>query len=138
MITRGSYVHKPMVKFLESILVLQISPYIDSFTQNNSQGFQNSYKSYEQTPLDNFFHYLPKLYLVLRILFGFSFLSLFFSFSRASFYTISLSDTLITCGAMHKYLPFFNSEFHCSYVHLEPSRKAIISYPSRTRKVLNH
>ena len=40
MITRGSYVHKPVVKFLgasQKCVVLQISQNIDGFRQINSQ-----------------------------------------------------------------------------------------------------
>ena len=42
MTTRGSYVHKPMVKFWghpEMFLFLQFSQNIDGFRQNDSQGF---------------------------------------------------------------------------------------------------
>ena len=43
---------------------------IDGFEQNDSQGFENSYNSYEQYPLENFFifHHLPKLYFGFKIM----------------------------------------------------------------------
>ena len=43
---------------------MQFSTKIDGFEQKDSQGFENSYNSYEQYPLENFFflHHLPKLY----------------------------------------------------------------------------
>ena len=34
---------------------MQFSTKIDGFEQNDSQGFEKSYNSYEQYPLDNFF-----------------------------------------------------------------------------------
>ena len=34
---------------------MQFSTKIDGFEQNDSQGFENSYNSYEQYPLENFF-----------------------------------------------------------------------------------
>ena len=34
---------------------MQFSMKIDGFEQNDSQGFENSYNSYEQYPLENFF-----------------------------------------------------------------------------------
>ena len=45
-----------------NISFMQFSMKIDGFEQ--SQGFENSYNSYEQYPLENFFHFhhLPKLY----------------------------------------------------------------------------
>ena len=50
MITRGSYVHKPMVKFLGAsknnvVVFLQVFQNINAFRQNNSQGFKNSQNS---------------------------------------------------------------------------------------------
>ena len=33
---------------------MQYSTKIDGFEQNDSQGFENSYNSYEQYPLENF------------------------------------------------------------------------------------
>ena len=48
----------------DNISFMQFSMKIDGFEQNNSQGFENSYNSYEQYPLEIFlhFHHLPKLY----------------------------------------------------------------------------
>ena len=34
---------------------MQFSTKIDGFEQKDSQGFENSYNSYEQYPLENFF-----------------------------------------------------------------------------------
>ena len=45
MITRGSYVHKPVVKFsggAQFLLLLQISQNIDDLEQNNSEGVYKS------------------------------------------------------------------------------------------------
>ena len=39
----------------DNISFMQFSTKIDGFEQNDSQGFENSYNSYEQYPLDNFF-----------------------------------------------------------------------------------
>ena len=39
----------------DNISVMQFSTKIDGFEQNDSQGFENSYNSYEQYPLENFF-----------------------------------------------------------------------------------
>ena len=39
----------------DNISFMQISTKIDGFEQNDSQGFENSYNSYEQYPLENFF-----------------------------------------------------------------------------------
>ena len=49
---------------------MQFSTKIDGFEQNDSQGFENSYNSYEQYPLENFFifHHLPKLYFGFNII----------------------------------------------------------------------
>ena len=46
------------------ISFMQFSTQIDGFEQNDSQGFENSYNSYEQYPITEFFHFhhLPKLY----------------------------------------------------------------------------
>ena len=43
---------------------MQFSTKIDGFEQKYSQGFENSYNSHEQYPLEIFFffHHLPKLY----------------------------------------------------------------------------
>ena len=57
MATRGSYVslwensrgHPDNVSFM------QFSTKIDGFEQKDSQGFENSYNSYEQYPLEKFF-----------------------------------------------------------------------------------
>ena len=58
MATRGSYVHISMGEFSgasDNISFMQFSTKIDGFEQNYSQDFENSYNSYEQYPLDNFF-----------------------------------------------------------------------------------
>ena len=39
----------------DNISFMQFSTKIDAFEQNDSQGFENSYNSYEQYPLENFF-----------------------------------------------------------------------------------
>ena len=39
----------------DNISFMQFSTKIDGFEQNDSQGFENSYNSYEQYPLENFF-----------------------------------------------------------------------------------
>ena len=39
----------------DNIIFMQFSTKIDGFKQKNSQGFENSYKSYEQYPLEKFF-----------------------------------------------------------------------------------
>ena len=39
----------------DNISFMQFSTKIDGFEQNDSQGFENSYNSYEQYPLQNFF-----------------------------------------------------------------------------------
>ena len=39
----------------DNISFMQFSTKIDGFEQNASQGFENSYNSYEQYPLENFF-----------------------------------------------------------------------------------
>ena len=71
MATRGSYVHISMGIILGGIPIMlvfmQFSTKIDGFEQKYSQGFENSYNSYEQYPLEekkkkNHFHHLPKLY----------------------------------------------------------------------------
>ena len=48
----------------DNISFMQFSTKIDGFEPKDSQGFENSYNSYEQYPLENFFdfHHLPKLY----------------------------------------------------------------------------
>ena len=48
----------------DNISFTQFSTKIDGFEQNDLQGFENSYNSYEQYPLENIFHFhhLPKLY----------------------------------------------------------------------------
>ena len=59
MATRGSYVHISMGIILgghpDNISFMQFSTKIDGFEQKDSQGFENSYNSYEQYPLENFF-----------------------------------------------------------------------------------
>ena len=63
-----SYVHISMGEFSghpDNISFMQFSTKIDGFEQNDSQGFENLYNSYEQYPLDLaffHFHHLPKLY----------------------------------------------------------------------------
>ena len=39
----------------DNISFMQFSTKIDGFEQKDSQGFENSYNSYEQYPLENFF-----------------------------------------------------------------------------------
>ena len=39
----------------DNISFMQFSTKIDGFEQRNSQGFENSYNSYEQYPLEKFF-----------------------------------------------------------------------------------
>ena len=48
----------------DNVSFMQFSTKIDGFEQKDSQGFENSYNSYEQYPLEKFFHFhhLPKLY----------------------------------------------------------------------------
>ena len=48
----------------DNVSFMQFSTKIDGFKQKDSQGFESSYNSYEQYPLENFFyfHHLPKLY----------------------------------------------------------------------------
>ena len=59
MATRGSNVGISMGELLGGIPIIlcfmQFSTKIDGFEQNDSQGFENSYNSYEQYPLENFF-----------------------------------------------------------------------------------
>ena len=62
MATRGSYVHISMGIILGGIPInncfitfMQFSTKIDGFEQKDSQGFENSYNSYEQYPLEKFF-----------------------------------------------------------------------------------
>ena len=57
MATRGSYVHISMENYRghpDNISFMQFSTKIDGFEQKDSQGFENSYNSYEQYPLENF------------------------------------------------------------------------------------
>ena len=39
----------------DNIILMQFSMKIDGFEQEDSQGFENSYNSYEQYPLEKFF-----------------------------------------------------------------------------------
>ena len=39
----------------DNIIFMQFSTKIDGFEQKDSQGFENSYNSYEQYPLEKFF-----------------------------------------------------------------------------------
>ena len=58
MATRGSYVHISMGELSgnpDNISFMQFSTKIDGFEQKDSQGFENSYNSYEQYPLEKFF-----------------------------------------------------------------------------------
>ena len=58
MATRGSYVHISMGEFSgdpDNVSFMQFSTKIDGFEQKDSQGFENSYNSYEQYPLEKFF-----------------------------------------------------------------------------------
>ena len=57
MANRGSYVHISMGEFSghpDNISFMQFSTKIDGFEQKDSQGFENSYNSYEQYPLEKF------------------------------------------------------------------------------------
>ena len=49
MIPREIYIYPDNVSFM------QFSTKIDGFEQKDSQGFENSYNSYEQYPLEKFF-----------------------------------------------------------------------------------
>ena len=61
MATRGSYVHLYISLWEnyrghpDNISFMQFSTKIDGFEQKDSQGFENSYNSYEQYPLEKFF-----------------------------------------------------------------------------------
>ena len=59
MATRGSYVHISMGELSGDIPIIvsfmQFSMKIDGFEQKDSQGFENSFNSYEQDPLEKFF-----------------------------------------------------------------------------------
>ena len=59
MATRGSYVHISAWENYrghpDNISFMQFSTKIDGFEQKDSQGFENSYNSYEQYPLEKFF-----------------------------------------------------------------------------------
>ena len=58
MATRGSYVHISMENSRghpDNVSFMQFSTKIDGFEQKDSQGFENSYNSYEQYPLEKFF-----------------------------------------------------------------------------------
>ena len=60
-----TYLYGRIIGGIPIILVLcNCSTKIDGFEQKDSQGFENSYNSYEQYPLDEIFnfHHLPKLY----------------------------------------------------------------------------
>ena len=71
MATRGSYVHISLGEFSgaspPNVSFMQFSTKIDGVEQKYSQGFENSYNSYEHIPIrEFFFHYSPKLYFGLR------------------------------------------------------------------------
>ena len=59
MATRGSYYTYLYGRILGGIpimlIFMQFSTKIDAFEQKDSQGFENSYNSYEQYPLEKFF-----------------------------------------------------------------------------------
>ena len=58
MVTRGSYVHisgENSRGHPDNISFMQFSTKIDGFEQKDSQGFENSYNSYEQYPLEKVF-----------------------------------------------------------------------------------
>ena len=58
MATRGSYVHISMENSRghpDNVSFMQFSAKIDGFKQKDSQGFEYSYNSYEQYPLEKFF-----------------------------------------------------------------------------------
>ena len=58
----------------DNVSFMQFPTKIYGFEQKDSQGFENSYNSYEQYPLDNFhFHHLPKLYFGFNDAFGVQF-----------------------------------------------------------------
>ena len=73
MATRGSYVHISMGRILGGIpIILVLCNFlmkIDGFEQKDSQGFENSYNSYETIPIREIFnfHHLPKLYFGFKI-----------------------------------------------------------------------
>ena len=57
MATRGSYVHILWENYRghpDNVSFMQFSTKIDGFEQKDSQGFENSYNSYEQYPLEKF------------------------------------------------------------------------------------
>ena len=57
MATRGKYVHMSMGDSRghpDNVSFMQFSTKIDGFEQKDSQGFENSYNSYEQYPLEKF------------------------------------------------------------------------------------
>ena len=64
----------------DNVSFMQFSKKIDGFEQKDSQGFENSYNSYEQYPLEKFFiltiyqNYTLALMMLLK-----------YNFSRASF-----------------------------------------------------
>ena len=62
----------------DNVSFMQFSTKIDGFEQKDSQGFENSYNSYEQYPFREIFHFhhLPKLY------FGFNDVELIFIFEK--------------------------------------------------------
>ena len=58
MATRGSYVHlygRILGGHPDNVSFMQFSRKIDGFEQKDSQGFEHSYNSYEQYPLEKFF-----------------------------------------------------------------------------------
>ena len=86
MATRGSYVHIYMGELSghpDNISFMQFSTKIDGFEQRDSQGFENSYNSYEQYPLEKFLIFtiyqnytLALMMLLMYIFFQASFLHL--------------------------------------------------------------
>ena len=51
----------------DNIIFMQFSTKIDGFEQKDSQGFENSYNSYEQYPLEKFFIFTIYQYYTLAL-----------------------------------------------------------------------
>ena len=76
MTSRGSHIHKPMVKFLKMLVIfLQISQNIDGFRQHKAFRIHKTLFNHQNTLEESlfistktqriifYFHYLPKLYI---------------------------------------------------------------------------
>ena len=77
-----------------NIIFMQFSTKIDGFEQKDSQGFENSYNSYEQYPLDKFFiftiyqNYTLALIASQRALYHVDCFVFFFFYLKHTFYTM--------------------------------------------------